>query len=534
MKLKTLIPALLCATGIASAKSPVETYGSLSVKNNKMVDETGSPVTLRGMSLFWHMDFGGKEYWNNSVVTYLQVNWRNSVIRAPVGVHDGKTGNKGYISAPQDAMIKIHDVVDAAITAGSYVIVDWHAHKEARNEAVTFFGTLAKEYGNTPNILWEIWNEPAEGGTISEGYITAVASEIRKYSENIIIIGSNDWSANPQNTYGSVDSKFKNLMYAIHFYNDHDWVSSRINQALAANHAVFATEWGLSKSDGKDPIAGISGGNIGNAISAMNTNGVSHCNWDIGSQNDQGNTSYPSDAAAALNQKVTTTPKLDGVGWADADLTTSGKTMKAYLISKNPEWTLSDTTTRVLKPLTITSAKKADLVLGSDTVEFGATFSKSAAYSLALTAPSGAKKTYSGQTVNLLVRHPVHVKNLGTTKDWAKGETVTATLTPGGSKVTFTLSTTSNNSVKLTRVHETTVQWERTRIFLPDGLISAAAPVRVMIRNAQGQVVWQKSATMGAYRSIEMGESAPRLSGVNFLEIHSSESIVRSSLAPTF
>ncbi|QQS06745.1 MAG: glycoside hydrolase family 5 protein [Fibrobacterota bacterium] len=463
MKLKTLIPALLCATGLATAKSPVETYGSLSVKGTQIVDSAGNAVTLRGMSLFWHMDFGGKEYWNNSVVKYLQVNWHNTVLRAPVGVADGKTGNKGYLSAPADAMIKIHDVVDAAILAGCYVIVDWHSHEEYTAQATSFFGQLAKEYGNTPNIIWEIFNEPTGG--ISEAYITSVANEIRKYSNNIIVIGSRNWSQHPEDKYGSVDSKFTNLAYAVHFYNDHSAASDWMNAGTSAGHAVFATEWGLSKSDGKDPVVGINGSNIGSAISTMNTKKISHTNWNIGSQNDQGNTSYPSDASAALNQKVSTTPKLagdgDGIGWSDADLTSSGKSMKAYLVAQNPAWTLSDTTTKVTKPLSITSTKKTDFVLKQDTVDFGATFSKSAEWILELAAPSGAKKRYSGRSVNLVVRHPVSVKNLGTSLDWKGGETVTATLTPGGSKVTYVLNPTVNNLDRLTRLHETRIQWER-------------------------------------------------------------------------
>lgn len=529
MNIKILSSALLCMAGLLMAKSPVETYGSLSVKNAKLVDSTGSPVTLRGMSLFWHYDKGGREFWLPSVISYVQTEWHNTVIRAPIGVENRSEVIKGAIDDPTGADMKIRQMIDGAINCGSYIIVDWHAHEEHTAAATAFFGKLAKDYGNTPNIIWEIFNEPKNG--ISENYVSTVTTEIRRYSQNVIVIGSSDYSKNPETTYGSVDSKFKNLAYSLHFYNDQDHVSlmDKIAAAEAKGHAVFATEWGMSDYNGGGAFVPVTSGTIAQWMTKLNSAGISHCNWSLGNPASSAGAGNTSETSAALVQGIGAPTALDP--WTDASLTLSGKSIKAYLIQKNPAWTLSDTTTRLTKALAITSSKKAELVLGEDTVDLGAAFTKSVSWSLALTGPSGAKKTYTGVGSNVAVSHPVINRAQGTAA-WKAGETVTATLTPTGSKITYTLSSV-NNRLKVSRVHETRIQWSGTRIYMPDGLISSSAPVRVIIRNAQGQILWQKSASMGTYGWVELGEAAPRFNGVQFLEVLSEESIVRSSLAPS-
>lgn len=147
MNLKKWIPALLMAAAATQAIAPVEKYGSLAVKGNKLVDSAGNPVTLRGMSLYWHYHLGGGEFWNRGTLTTLMTDWHASVVRAPIGVEDASSGGYtqyGAISKPTDADDYIRRVLGPAIDLGLYIIVDWHAHQFHPGPAKAFFGALAK------------------------------------------------------------------------------------------------------------------------------------------------------------------------------------------------------------------------------------------------------------------------------------------------------------------------------------------------------------------------------------------------------
>jgi endoglucanase len=65
---------------------------------------------------------------------------------------------------PDVEFAKAEAVIDAAISNGIYVIVDWHDHHAEDHEAqaIQFFEKVATKYGNEPNIIYEIYNEPLQ------------------------------------------------------------------------------------------------------------------------------------------------------------------------------------------------------------------------------------------------------------------------------------------------------------------------------------------------------------------------------------
>merc|ERR1719310_660321 len=102
------------------------------VEGNRIVGAHGGPVQLRGMSLFWSQ-WGG-QYWNKDVVNWLANDWKVSLVRAAMGAESG-----GHDANPGAEEAKVATVVDAAIEAGIYVIIDWHAHEDRRGAAKGFF-----------------------------------------------------------------------------------------------------------------------------------------------------------------------------------------------------------------------------------------------------------------------------------------------------------------------------------------------------------------------------------------------------------
>lgn len=526
MNLKKWIPALLVAAAATQAISPVEKYGPLSIKGNKLVDSTGTPVTLRGMSLFWHYHLGGGEFWTSGALRTVMTDWHASVIRAPIGVEDASSGGYkqlGAITDPTNANDFIRRAITHSIDLGLYVIVDWHTHNARTTEAKAFFGALAKEYGNTPNIIWEIYNEPTSGDAIS--HAKQVIPEIRKYSNNVILVGSSSWSSNPQEHGTDLDS-YSNIAYTIHFYSDHSFWG-RIGEAMNKNHAVFASEWGMSSSSGDGGFQSIGSGNIKGWISEMESKGVSYVNWSLGNPKGGAGTGTESETSAALKQGASLTGN-----WPDADLTPSGLSIKAHLKSKNQEWTPPDTALKVKTPLAITSAKKTNFTLNGDSIAFGAIYSKKVNWDLVEKGASGATLTTKGSGTNVAVTHLVGAKDVMPFTKFALGETVNAVLNPLGQKLSYTISPTAGI---LHRVHETNLTWEGTRLVLPYDLIPAGTQVQVMLRDPSGKVVFQTSAKMGQFGRIELSQVRPRSNGVQILDILTGdESYVRARLSPKF
>jgi len=252
----------LCTAAAAAppAGSPVDKNGQLSVKNGQIVNKNNDPVALRGMSFFWsNPGWEGAKYYNSNVVGWLADDWKVDIVRAAMNPTDRGDWQK---------------VVDAAIDKGIYVIIDWHSHNahNQTNDAKTFFSTQAGKYKDTPNVLYEIYNEPCptkDGGacagddwaTLVRPYAQAVVDEIRKTdTKNIIVIGSADYSKRVDlATVNPVSGS--NLAYSVHYYtaepgtNHQDDLRGWCNTALGRGHALLVTEFGLSEADGGDKTA---------------------------------------------------------------------------------------------------------------------------------------------------------------------------------------------------------------------------------------------------------------------------------------
>ncbi|WP_271785390.1 cellulase family glycosylhydrolase [Aquimarina algiphila] len=142
--------------GTGDTTSTIDSFGLLQASGNKIVDKNNNPVQLRGMSLFWSQWMG--QYYTKEAISWLKKDWKCNIVRAAMGVED----TDGYLSNKETEKQKVYTVIDAAIKEGIYVIVDWHSHhaEDHLEEAKAFFSEVAQKYGNTPNIIYEIYNEP--------------------------------------------------------------------------------------------------------------------------------------------------------------------------------------------------------------------------------------------------------------------------------------------------------------------------------------------------------------------------------------
>ncbi len=302
---------------VLGAEGPANTYGQLQVIGNKICDNSGKPVALRGMSLFWsNWDTG---FYNRNVVQWLRDDWKCTVVRAAMGIEPVGA----YLSNPEAQKQKVTAVVDAAIDLGVYVIIDWHDHNAHNHtqQAKEFFAAMAQQYGSYPNVIYEIYNEPESvGWSTIKAYAEEVIAAIRQYDpDNIIIVGTPNWS---QYVDMAADDPIQrsNVVYTLHFYaaTHKQWLRDKATYALNKGIALFVSEWGTSEATGTGTLDLTESDTW---INFMLNNNLSWCNWSIITKDE---------TSAALLAGASTIG-----GWSNSVISASGNYVRKKLITLN-------------------------------------------------------------------------------------------------------------------------------------------------------------------------------------------------------
>lgn len=298
------------------AVTAVATHGALSVKGNQIVNASGKPAAFAGPSLFWsNTGWGADRYYNADVVAYVQKDWNATIIRAAIGADK----NGGYAADPEGNFAKAERVIDAAIAQGMYVIVDWHSHNAEKDPAlaVSFFEKIANKYGKTPNVIYEIYNEPLQNVDWSKQikpYAEQVIKKIRAIDpDNLIIVGTQTWSQDVDKAAADPIKGFSNIAYTLHFYagSHKQELRDKAQKALDSGIALMITEWGTVNANGD---GGVDKKESDLWIAFAKKNNLSMCNWALNDKNE-----------GASQLKNGTAP--DGK-WLDSVLTQNGLYVK--------------------------------------------------------------------------------------------------------------------------------------------------------------------------------------------------------------
>ncbi|WP_437933292.1 glycoside hydrolase family 5 protein [Sorangium sp. So ce341] len=298
----------------AASTRPVDVHGRLQIVGKELRNQNNAPVQLRGMSLFWSQ-WGGSFY-NANVVNSIADSWGATVVRAAMGVESG-----GYLTNPTAEKNRVKTVVDAAIARGIYVIIDWHDHsaQDHKEQAKAFFREMAQTYGNQPNVLFEIYNEPDnEPWSTIKPYAIEVINTIRSAgSNNVIIVGTPTWSQDVDIAANDPITGFSNIAYTLHFYaNTHkESLRAKARTAMDRGLALFVTEFGTCDASGN---TGLNLNESQTWMNFLNANKISWANWSLFDKNE---------TASALTPGARTTGN-----WPDTELTESGKWVKARML----------------------------------------------------------------------------------------------------------------------------------------------------------------------------------------------------------
>lgn len=314
-----LLLAFVAALGLhtaAMAQTPVERHGQLRVEGVHIVDQHGEPVVLRGMSLFWSQWM--PQFYNADAIQWLADDWKVTVVRAAVAVPEG-----GYLENPERETAKAEAAIEAAIAAGVYVIVDWHAHQPEPEAARRFFAHIARKYGQHPNLIYETYNEPLPEHTWAEvvkPYHEAVIPVIRAHDpDSLIVAGTPTWSQDVD--IAAADPlAFDNIAYTLHFYagSHRQPLRDKAAEAIRQGAALFVTEWGTTQATGDD---GIDEAETRLWWDFMEANRLSHANWSVADKREDSAVLVPGASGAG--------------GWSEDQLTPSGRLVRARLREMN-------------------------------------------------------------------------------------------------------------------------------------------------------------------------------------------------------
>ena len=290
MLVKNIIAVLVFGVVFLFA-GPVSYYGELKASGKNLVgSKTGAtPVQVRGISLGWsNTGWESARFFNEMAINAMVDDWKAEIIRVPYGQDD----------ASNKARIKV--AIDAAIEKDVYVIIDWHSHTANTQTAAAakFFSEMAREYGSNDHVIFEIFNEPEKiswSGAIKP-YANTVIDTIRKYSDNLILVGTPNWAQDIDVAVDAITGTNRgNIAYVLHFYANSHTLSTNTagtmktfrnaaNQVLNANLPIFVSEYGTTNADGGQPPRNYGTHNAANTDAwhvFMDNNKISSCAWNL-------------------------------------------------------------------------------------------------------------------------------------------------------------------------------------------------------------------------------------------------------------
>lgn len=313
--------------------------GALHVEGSRLVDRTGKPVQLRGVSshgLAWF-----PEYINLACFRQLRQEWNVNVVR--LAMYTAESG--GYCTGGDQNALKalVDQGVRYAAEADMYVVIDWHILSDNnpnmhRNEALAFFRDMSARYAGMDHVIYEICNEPNGGTTWKDikTYAVDIIGEIRKNDPDaVILVGTPNWSQFVDQAAADPIREYDNLMYTLHFYaaTHKEDLRSRMKAAVDNGLPVFVSEYGICDASGNGAI------DIGQAnawADLLDQYGISYIAWNLSNKNE---------SSSLLRSTCSKTS-----GFTANDLSESGRWLYERLTGKAPAGPSQGNTGNTEKP----------------------------------------------------------------------------------------------------------------------------------------------------------------------------------------
>ncbi|WP_329082623.1 cellulase family glycosylhydrolase [Streptosporangium sp. NBC_01469] len=247
-------------TGGGGGGTPAAANGQLRVCGNRLCNEAGKQIQLRGMSthgIQWY-----DQCLNNASLDALATDWKADILRISMYIQEG-----GYETNPRAFTDRVHQLIEMATARGMYALVDWHMLTPGDpnynlSRARTFFTEIAQRHNGKKNVIYEIANEP-NGSSVTWSVIRNYANQlvpvIRQQDPDApILVGTPDWSSLGVSGDGDATDTIRanpvsgtNIMYTFHFYAaSHGTEYLNALSRAADLLPIFVTEFGTQTASG--------------------------------------------------------------------------------------------------------------------------------------------------------------------------------------------------------------------------------------------------------------------------------------------
>ncbi|MFD7025506.1 glycoside hydrolase family 5 protein [Promicromonospora sukumoe] len=255
-------PAAAVAPALEAAPAAVSRLGTA---GNKIVNASGTPVQLRGVSVLAPRHNAECPECNPRPISdvidmTVSDGWQSDVVRLPVTVW-------GSLSVEDNVAQYVDPYVQQAVDLGIYVIVDLHYVSDYGSTGVPqstvseFWDYVAPLYADVPNVIYEVFNEPVAPASWPtwKAYIQPVVDDIRAVApDTLLLMGGPQWSTYV-NQAAADPIAGNDIAYVYHLYpNQGDATAANLDAKFgnaAQQIPVILTEFGWNPpGEFSDPV----------------------------------------------------------------------------------------------------------------------------------------------------------------------------------------------------------------------------------------------------------------------------------------
>ena len=259
-------------------------HGKLYKNGKYLVDLEGKQVEIRGIGTHHLLQF--KNLHTKECLETLKYYGINCIrlsayLKTQLFNASNNEYAKGYVDSIAETRAHIEEIVSYCVELGLYVILDWHMHATNsyadmyETEAIDFFTYYSDKYKDTPNVFYELANEPYSiTATELITFISKVRPVILANNPTAIMLCGNAKEGIETFYTKLVAAGYTDIFVCPHSYGES--VKVQYRNWFNNGYPLFVSEWGNSNGfgDGEGNDAATT-----DLLAWLHETGVGTCFW---------------------------------------------------------------------------------------------------------------------------------------------------------------------------------------------------------------------------------------------------------------